>query len=185
MGTRDRKARLAVLEKAHAPTAGLSYMQAQITNSKTSMSAVAFHEKAGRSQGKFEFDFDFAFLNFTFLPSGGFSERPERSRARILRRQRTLDGEDRSVSIRAGRKVTLPLPACALLLSPPFHPHSSLSDSSLGASWVFSFQPVLPPDYRPLVPFLRMNPGPGDRRSHRNSALWALVFSFPKKSLCC
>ncbi len=41
MGTRDRKARLAVLEKAHAPTAGLSYMQAQITNSKTSMSAIA------------------------------------------------------------------------------------------------------------------------------------------------
>jgi hypothetical protein len=29
------------LEKAHAPTAGLSYMQAQITNSKTSMSAIA------------------------------------------------------------------------------------------------------------------------------------------------
>ena len=42
MGTRDRKARLAVLEKAHAPTAGLSYMQAQITNSKTSMSAIAW-----------------------------------------------------------------------------------------------------------------------------------------------
>jgi hypothetical protein len=41
MGTRDRKARLAILEKAHAPTAGLSYMQAQITNSKTSMSAIA------------------------------------------------------------------------------------------------------------------------------------------------
>jgi len=38
---RDRKARLAVLEKAHAPTAGLSYMQAQITSSKTSMSAIA------------------------------------------------------------------------------------------------------------------------------------------------
>jgi len=35
-------------------------------------------------------------------------------------------------------------------LSPPFHPHSSRSDfGSLGASWVFSFQPVLPPDYRP------------------------------------
>jgi hypothetical protein len=31
MGTRDRKARLAVLEKANAPTPGLSYMQAQIT----------------------------------------------------------------------------------------------------------------------------------------------------------
>jgi hypothetical protein len=41
MATQDRKARLAVLEKAHAPTAGLSYMQAQITNSKTSMSAIA------------------------------------------------------------------------------------------------------------------------------------------------
>jgi hypothetical protein len=24
---------------------------------------------------------------------------------------------------------------------------------SLGASWVFSFQPVLPPDYRPPLPF--------------------------------
>jgi hypothetical protein len=31
-----------------------------------------------------------------------------------------------------------------LPLSPPFHPHSWLSDFvSLGASWVFSFQPVL------------------------------------------
>jgi len=38
------------------------------------MSEIAFHEKAGRSQGKS--DFAFAFLNFTFLPSGGFSERP-------------------------------------------------------------------------------------------------------------
>ncbi|HSZ63468.1 MAG TPA: class I SAM-dependent methyltransferase [Terriglobales bacterium] len=36
-------------------------------------------------------------------------------------------------------------------LSPPFHPHSLMSDfCSLGASWVFSFQPVLPPDFRPL-----------------------------------
>jgi hypothetical protein len=42
MGTRDGKARLAVLEKAPAPTAELSYMQAQITNSKTSMSANAW-----------------------------------------------------------------------------------------------------------------------------------------------
>jgi hypothetical protein len=45
MGTRDRKARLAVLEKAHTPTAGLSYLQAQITNSKTSMSAIACFRK--------------------------------------------------------------------------------------------------------------------------------------------
>jgi hypothetical protein len=36
-------------------------------------------------------------------------------------------------------------------LSPPFHPHSLVSDfCSLGASWVFSFQPVLPPVSRPL-----------------------------------
>src|SRR6202140_4598839 len=34
-------------------------------------------------------------------------------------------------------------------LSPPFHAHSSKSGWSLGASWVFWFQPVLPPDYRP------------------------------------
>jgi hypothetical protein len=45
--------------------------------------------------------------------------------------------------------VTLSLPAESPL-SPPFHPHSSRSDFvSLGASWVFSFQPVLPPVYRP------------------------------------
>jgi len=32
---------------------------------------------------------------------------------------------------------------------------------SLGASWVFSFQPVLPPDYRPFRPSLDGS-GPGD-----------------------
>jgi hypothetical protein len=32
-----------------------------------------------------------------------------------------------------------------LLLPPPFHPHSAVSVCSLGASWVFSIQPVLPP----------------------------------------
>jgi hypothetical protein len=37
MGTRDGKTKLAALEKAHAPIAELPYMQAQITNSKTSM----------------------------------------------------------------------------------------------------------------------------------------------------
>jgi hypothetical protein len=30
----------------------------------------------------------------------------------------------------------------------------SMSDFSLGASWAFSFQPVLPPDSRPPVPSL-------------------------------
>jgi hypothetical protein len=36
-------------------------------------------------------------------------------------------------------------PAETPLLSPPFHPHSAMNDLALGASWVFSFQPVLPP----------------------------------------
>src|SRR5258707_1229180 len=35
-----------------------------------------------------------------------------------------------------------------LPMSPLFHPDSSVSDCSLGASWVFSLQPVLPSDYR-------------------------------------
>ncbi len=46
---------------------------------------------------------------------------------------------------------------------------------ALGASWVFSFQPVLPPDCRPLFPLPR-KVGPGVRRSHRNSAFGLLLF---------
>jgi hypothetical protein len=45
-------------------------------------------------------------------------------------------------------------------LSPPFHPHSC-ERFSLGASWVFSFQPVLPPVSRPLLPSMT-EAGPGD-----------------------
>jgi hypothetical protein len=41
-------------------------------------------------------------------------------------------------------KVFVFLPAESPL-SPPFHPHSLGAILSLGASWVFSFQPVLPP----------------------------------------
>ena len=37
-------------------------------------------------------------------------------------------------------------------LPPSFHPHSLDERFSLGASWVFSFQPVLPPDCRPCFP---------------------------------
>jgi hypothetical protein len=51
-----------------------------------------------------------------------------------------------------------------------------MSDFSLGANWAFSFQPVLPPDYRPAVPSQRIEPGPGHRRSHRNSAFGAFDF---------
>ena len=36
-----------------------------------------------------------------------------------------------------------------ITLSPSFHPRSLVS-ILLAASWVFSFQPVLPPDWRPL-----------------------------------
>jgi len=46
-----------------------------------------------------------------------------------------------------------------LLLPPPFHPHSRGAFLSLGASWVFSFQPVLPPDFRPFVPSRRWKLG--------------------------
>ena len=45
------------------------------------------------------------------------------------------------------------------------------SASALGASWVFSLRPVLPPDFRPAASLLTVKPGPGVRRSHRNSAL--------------
>jgi len=62
---------------------------------------MAFHEKAGPRQ----VDFDLSFLKFSlsFLAEGVQSG-PERSRARSLRRQRTLDGEDRSVTIPPRRK---------------------------------------------------------------------------------
>jgi hypothetical protein len=36
-------------------------------------------------------------------------------------------------------------------LPPSFHPHSFVSDVSLGASWAFSFQQVLLPVNRPLL----------------------------------
>jgi hypothetical protein len=36
-------------------------------------------------------------------------------------------------------------------LSPCFHTHSRGAIRSLGAGWAFSIQPVLPPDWRPVV----------------------------------
>ena len=58
---------------------------------------MAFHENAGPRQ----VDFDLPFLksSLSFMAEGVQSG-PEPSRARSLRRQRTLDGEDRSVTIR-------------------------------------------------------------------------------------
>ncbi len=54
--------------------------------------------------------------------------------------------------------------------------------SSLGASWVFSFQPVLPPDCRPLVPFLRMEVGQAIDAVTGTRRL-GFVYFLPKKTL--
>jgi hypothetical protein len=139
---------------------------------------MAFHENAGPRQ----VDFDLPFLksSLSFMAEGVQSG-PEQSRARSLRRQRTLDGEDRSVTIPPGRKGSGRFGifglACVLPPRPNQpcrHPSTRTLDErflvSLGASWVFSFQPVLPPVCRPLF-HLAMKVGPGHRRSHRNSAL--------------
>jgi len=94
------------------------------------MSVMAFHEKAGPRQ----VDFDLPFLksSLSFMAEGVQSG-PEQSRARSWRRQRTLDGEDRSVTIRQEGKGAVARDLVFLLflcsaprptLSPPFHPHS-------------------------------------------------------------
>jgi hypothetical protein len=70
-------------------------------------------------------------------------------------------------------------PAESLPLSPPFHPHSSLSDFSLGASWVFSFQPVRPPVCRPLF-HLSMEVGQAIN-AVTGTRLWAFAFPFEER----
>jgi hypothetical protein len=71
------------------------------------LSANAFHENAGLCQ----VDFDLPFLKSTFLAEG-LQSGPEPSRARSVRRERTLDGEDRSATIpleiRPGTRVFQP-----------------------------------------------------------------------------
>src|SRR5271169_4264560 len=64
-------------------------------------------------------------------------------------------------------------------LSPPFHPHSG-ERCSLGASWAFSFQPVLPPVYRPLFP---SQDGSWARRLTQSPKLGALAFHFERAFL--
>ena len=52
---------------------------------------------------------------------------------------------------------------------------------SLGASWVFSFQPVLPPDFRPLF---HLTTGVGLAiDAVAGTRLWLLIFSLPKNVL--
>ncbi len=75
---------------------------------------------------------------------------PEQSIARLVRRSEPLTARTALPSFREeGREPPLWIFSEGNLarqvrkppLSPPFNPHSSMSDSSLGASWVFSFQP--------------------------------------------
>src|SRR5216684_2792913 len=54
---------------------------------------------------------------------------------------------------------------------------------SLGASWVFSLQPVLPPDYRPPVPLFRN--GSWARRLTQSPELGAWAFIFPSSEMFC
>ena len=56
---------------------------------------------------------------------------------------------------------------------------------SLGASWAFSFQPVLPPDYRPALPSFRWRLGQAID-AVTGTRLWALAFPFLGRfGLCC
>src|ERR1700676_1438851 len=111
----------------------------------------------------------------------GVQRGPERSRARSLRRQRTLDGEDRSVTIPLGRKVAVTggflvfplLPFPSRPNQPCRHPSiRTLSERLLRSVQVgcsrFSRCCHL---YIDLGSISKMKAGPGDRRSHRNSAL--------------
>jgi hypothetical protein len=70
-------------------------------------------------------------------------------------------------------------------LSPPFHPHSSRSDfCSLGASWVFSVQPVLPPDFRPCFDLLASNyeiEAGQAIDAVTGTRLWAFAFPFAER----
>jgi len=112
------------------------------------MSVIAFHENAGGCQVNFDFVFVFAILSPPFFLAERFCRAARSSQGRLVlgAAQRTLDGEDGSAIVRLGRKVSLLnlqfvscISACtlwpprtwfALLLSPPFHPHSD---------WAFSF----------------------------------------------
>ena len=105
-----------------------------ITLKTPSVSEIAFHENAGPRQ----VDFDLPFLKSPF-PSWreGVQSGPERSRARSLRRSEPLTARtDLSPFRQEGkgavardfwsclRSSSAPKPT----LSPPFHPHSSMSD---------------------------------------------------------
>ena len=118
------------------------------------MSARAFHEKAGRCQG-------FVFGPCKFISMFSFARIvgktwPARTAVKAERSEFiwSLDGgRSRPYRVVPGEgKHRYPLVSnirYRVFLSPPFHPHSGVSGIALGASWVFSIQPALPPVRRP------------------------------------
>jgi hypothetical protein len=123
-----------------------------------SVSAMTFHENAGLSQ----VDFDWPFLKFPFPSWRRVCRAARSSQGRVLcgvsepLTARTALSPFRQEGKGAvARDLVFLLFLCSApraTLSPPFHPHSQGATCSLGASWVFSFQPVLPPVCRPLFP---------------------------------
>src|SRR5215475_12574863 len=69
-------------------------------------------------------------------------------------------------------------------LTPSFHPHSRGAIWSLGASWAFSFQPVLPPDFRPAVPLQEWNLGQAFN-AVTGTRLWLLSFFLVERFCFC
>jgi hypothetical protein len=130
-------------------------------------------------------------VDLSFLPER-FSESPERSRARSMRRQRTLDGEDRSATIPLGRRVGARTRSCFCPMqhwySKPFsrndcrHPSIRTLDErfnrsvQVGCSRFSRCCHVIFDLHFHLYDGI----GPGVRRSHRNSALglWACYLVF-------
>ena len=132
----------------------------------------------------------FAFLKF-HLPflAAGFSERPGAVKGAFCAAQRTLDGEDRSATMPLERKVGPGRPVPRYLALRVTHqarcyrtvatlPSALFKERfcSLGASWVFSFQPVLLPDYRPR---LHLSDGSWARRLTQSPELGFWAFAFP------
>jgi len=126
---------------------------------------MAFHEEAGLRQ----VDFDLSFLKFCLsFMAEGLQSGPERSRARCLRHSERLTARTDLSSFRQEGKGLSSLivglsSVLALRPNPVATLPSALFDErsySLGASWVFSLQPVLPPDCRPLFR-LATEVGPG------------------------
>jgi hypothetical protein len=152
-------------------------MRKHENSSKPSMSAMAFHEKAGPGQ----VDFDLPFLKFPF-PSWreGVQSGPERSRARCLRRSEPLTARTALSPFRQEGKGAVVLDLSILprfLLCAPTNPVATLPSALFGERWIRSVQVGCSRCSRcchllvDLSAISRWKLGQGHRRSHRNSAL--------------